>query len=90
MLRQLRRVPGVSKVSGENAGLHLLVYLDQGLGEEEAIRRAAEEEVRIYGLSQYDIGEEQSDKGRVILGYGSLTEEEICKACERLRKAWSR
>lgn len=90
LLRQLRRVSGVSKVSGENAGLHLLVYLDQGLGEEEAIRRAAEEEVRIYGLSQYDIGEEQSDKGRVILGYGSLTEEEICKACERLRKAWSR
>lgn len=88
LLRQLRTMPGVAKVSGENAGLHLLLHMDGRMGEEEAIRRAAEAGVRIYGLGQYEIGEDQADRGTVILGYGSLKEEEICKACEGLRQAW--
>ena len=52
---------------------------------------AAAAGVKVYGLSSYFIGEPEKGEGSrtVILGYASLTEEEIREGAERLTRAWT-
>ncbi|MCD7715411.1 MAG: PLP-dependent aminotransferase family protein [Lachnospiraceae bacterium] len=53
LLEELRAFRSICRVSGENAGVHLLLTFTNGMTEEEAVRRAAEQGVRVYGLSGY-------------------------------------
>ena len=64
--------------------------IEDGMSEEEAIRRAAGQRVRVYPLSEYSIGGTQGkrDRAAVLLGYATLTEEELEGAAERLICAW--
>ena len=90
LLEKLRELSGTCRISGENAGVHLLAEFHNGMSEEEAIRRAAGQRVRVYPLSEYSIGGTQSkrDRAAVLLGYATLTEEELEGAAERLIHAW--
>ena len=74
-------------LSGENAGLHLLLTSKKGIHEDELVRLAKEQQVRVYGLSDCFIGKEKKS-ATVLLGFGALTEEEIKEGIERLKKAW--
>ena len=57
--------------------------------EQEAIRRAAQEGVGVYGLSRYYVGESAlPEVHTVILGYANLSEEEIREAVKCLERAW--
>jgi GntR family transcriptional regulator/MocR family aminotransferase len=77
------------KITGENAGHHLLVQLDNGLTEEEMYSRALAQGVRVYPVSPYFIhGVPEAYKSMVLLGYGSLTEEQIYSGIGILTKAW--
>ncbi len=53
LLEELRVFRSICRVSGENAGVHLLLTFTNGMTEKEAVRRAAEQSVRVYGLSGY-------------------------------------
>ncbi|MCD7736691.1 MAG: PLP-dependent aminotransferase family protein [Lachnospiraceae bacterium] len=53
LLEELKSFREICRVSGENAGVHLLLTFTNGMTEEEAIRRAAGLGVRVYGLSGY-------------------------------------
>ena len=81
-------------ISGENAGLHLLLTSKKSMTEAELIRRASGEGVRVYGLtgSMKDTeaykGFEESEAGTVLLGFGALNREQIEEGVRRLRKAW--
>ena len=75
-------------LSGENAGLHLLLTSKSGLSEKELVQGAAKAGIRVYGLSE-SMMEEKADSSTVLLGFGGLTEEEIRQGTELLRKAWS-
>lgn len=75
------------KISGEHAGVHLLLTFDGGPDETELIRRAGEEGIRVYGLSDYIIGG-KAKKPTVLLGYANLSEEEIKEAAGILCGAW--
>jgi GntR family transcriptional regulator/MocR family aminotransferase len=89
LIRQLRQMQEFCTVEGENAGLHVLLWLQGGLREKEAVRKAREEGIRIRGLSEYDISGLTPERSQaVLLGYGTLEEEEIQKGCAGLRKAW--
>ena len=55
LLGELKKLSGICRVTGENAGVHLLVEFYNGMGEEEIIRRASEKRVRVYPLSEYTI-----------------------------------
>ena len=46
--------------------------------------------MKVYGLSSYFIGEQEAEnQGRtVVLGYASLTEEQIREGAGRLVRAW--
>lgn len=73
-------------ISGEHAGLHILLKDQCGRTEEELIRLAREQDVRVYGLSDYDIEDRQHQT--VVLGYANMTEKEIREGVQRLREAW--
>ena len=77
------------QVSGEYAGLHLLLT-HREMPERELVRLAEEAGVGVYGLSSYFIGEPEKGEGSrtVILGYASLTAEEIRRGAEGLVQAW--
>ena len=93
LLLALREFESMVTVSGENAGVHLLLHFQDGRSEEELISLAAEKGVKVYGLSQYYVEgrETVSNKETVILlGYANMKEEKIKEAIRLLRDAWDR
>lgn len=80
------------RISGENAGLHLLLTSQKAVTEEELLQTARREGIRIYGMSQACIEEQQSKqafRNTVLLGYGALDKTELKEGIELLKKAWS-
>ena len=49
LIRCLREMSDILELYGENAGLHVRVRFKNGMTEEEALRRAAGEKIRVYG-----------------------------------------
>lgn len=77
------------KISGENAGLHLLLTGPRGCSEQELIVTAGEQGVIVYGMSENLVeSAEKATAPTVILGYGGLEEEQIKDGIEALKKAW--
>lgn len=87
LLAGLSGIPGV-QFSGSEAGLHFLLTV-HGRSEAWLIRRAAEQNIRIRGLSAY-AREAHCPEGTVVLGFAGLREEEIEKASALLAEAWSK
>ena len=76
-------------ISGENAGVHLLLHFHDGRGEEELIRLATSKGIKVYGLSEYYVDERKKSREAVILlGYANLSEEKIKEAVGLLKEAW--
>ena len=65
-----------------------MLTFHSGITEKELIRRAAEEGIKVYGLSDYVIGEMQQG-ATVLLGYANLSEEEIRESVKILCRIWS-
>lgn len=77
------------RISGENAGLHLLLEPLDGRGEKELVMQAAKHGVRVYGLGEMMIPEAPSPKRQaVLLGYAGLTEKELEEGCGLLGQVW--
>ncbi len=90
LLECLKDFGGRFEISGEDAGLHLLLTARDGaLPEAELIRRAAEADVKVYGLSE-SLVDESPARATVLLGFGGLCEREIREGTERLKSAWVR
>lgn len=80
------------RISGENAGLHLLLTSRKAVTEEELLQTARRAGIRIYGMSQACIEEQklkQDFRNTVLLGYGALDKTELKEGIELLKKAWS-
>lgn len=75
------------RISGENAGLHLLLTSKSGLTERELVERATEAGVKVYGLSD-NMAERCADTGTVLLGFGKPKPSGIEEGIERLRTVW--
>ncbi len=92
LLQELKPFQKKFKISGENAGLHLLLTAkDDRLTETELVRRAAEVGVKVYALSDAFIGEKESanvNAPTVILGYAGLKKEQIIEGIAKLKQAW--
>ena len=88
MLQCLEPFAECFKLSGENAGLHLLLTSTIGATEEELIKKAREHQVKVYGLSDSLIRELPESAGTVLVGFGGLTQEQIIEGIEQLKKAW--
>lgn len=77
------------QISGENAGLHLLLTFKPPYTEQKLIAAAKDVGIRLYGLSEYYIepGKDMPDTV-IVMGYAGFTESEIEKAFSLLEKAW--
>lgn len=87
ILNELQGLSGFS-ISGENAGIHLLLRSETGILEKELIERALKAGVLVYGLSEYYIEEAERREDTVILGYANLSEREIQEGIRILLKVW--
>jgi len=87
LLNELRGMKGF-QVSGENAGIHLLLTSTTGQKEADLIEQALKKGVQVYGLSEYYIGKDRKVQDTVILGYANMKEEEIRKGIALLKEAW--
>jgi GntR family transcriptional regulator/MocR family aminotransferase len=80
-----------AKIKGANAGLHLILEVDNGMSEDELIESAKNKGTRVFGYSQYYFSEDKANKDKVprlLLGFSSIRNEDIHKAVETLRNAW--
>ncbi len=96
LLSELKKFGAAYDVAGESAGLHVLLSTDE-FTENELVRMAAQERVRVYPLSEhflnddisYDITRLTGKKSTIILGYARLNEEEIVRGIGLLMEAFS-
>ena len=75
---------------GEHAGIHLLLRFHNGISEDEAVERAISAGIRVYGLSEFFVQEKKETEAVVLIGYATLTEEEIKEALQILSRIWKK
>ena len=90
LIEGLRPMMDICKISGEHAGVHLLLTFHNGMSEEELIQRAEAEDIRVYGLSDYCIQEKYEGNDTILLGYANLSEEQIREAVQILNCCWKK
>lgn len=88
LLGSLRTLQDRCEISGENAGVHLLLHFRNGMKEQELINRAAARGVKVYGLSEYFIEPHQNEQATILLGYANMNEEKIQEAVRILADVW--
>ena len=89
LLSALKELAPEVEISGENAGVHLLLHFRDGRSEEELIRKAADRGVKVYGLSEYYVdGKGDGSETVILLGYANMSEEKIREAAQLLAAAW--
>ncbi|MGI2329751.1 PLP-dependent aminotransferase family protein [Planococcus sp. YIM B11945] len=78
----------VVTISGEQAGMHIVLTVETARTEKELIDLAKQAEIRIAGLQSYDVHEKAVFPPQIILGFGGLPEDKIEQAVERLMACW--
>ena len=77
------------ETAGEAAGLRLTLHHTGGLSEAELCRRALAAGVRVYPISPFFIGKmPPAYEGRVLLGFGGLTDAEAERGAALLCEGW--
>lgn len=91
LLQELKPLLKRFRISGEDAGLHLLLSLrDKSITEQELVGRAKESGVRVYAFSEARVVQgAEAGNPTVILGYGGLRKEEIMEGIAKLKQVWS-
>ena len=87
LLELLKPFQEAFEITGENAGLHLLLTAKKPGTEMQLLQKALDQSVKVYGFSENRIGRATASS-TVILGYGGLTEAELYEGVERLKNAW--
>ncbi len=85
----IRQLLPDAEISGSNVGLHLILKIENGMTECELIKTAEKRGVKVYGVSQFYLGNiSKSTHPSLLLGFSSLKEDELFKAVHLLRRAW--
>ncbi len=90
LIEELKALSSVCRISGEHAGVHLLLHFPRNQKEEELIRLARGEGIRVYGLSDYRIKKDRFKEPTILLGYANLTDEQIKEAVRILVRCWTK
>lgn len=75
-------------ISGEQAGMHVVLTVRTPFNEKQLIDRAKEAGIRIFGLHSYDVGKSESSLPRIVIGFGGLSEQQIEEGIPRLMASW--
>lgn len=77
------------RIHGHNAGLHLLLEVPGGPGENALVEKAAEHGVKVYPASPFWKEKKYCGENCLFIGYGMLSEQDIIAALERIHLAWA-
>ena len=89
LLGELKPLEKRFEITGEFAGLHVLLKDKKKETEQSLLEKAAKNRVRVYELSGFYMEEAQAkETSTIVLGYVGLTEEKIRKGVELLREAF--
>ncbi|MDD6812556.1 MAG: PLP-dependent aminotransferase family protein [Lachnospiraceae bacterium] len=81
-------------ISGENAGLHVLLTDKRGRSEQELWELAKKAGIKVYRMSDLrmdqksPVKEETAENATIILGYASLSQEQIVEGLRLLFQVW--
>ncbi|MGE6415959.1 PLP-dependent aminotransferase family protein [Planococcus kocurii] len=78
----------VVTVSGEQAGMHIVLTIQTSSSEEELVQRAKQAGIRVTGLHSYDVHKKSGIYPKIVLGFGGLSEEEIHLGIIELMACW--
>jgi GntR family transcriptional regulator/MocR family aminotransferase len=81
-------LPGKVRYSQEEAGLHVMLYLDADCDEDKVVAQAAEAGVGVYAGAPYHLQEPAPPS--ILLGFSGLSEAEISEGVRRLAEAMQR
>ena len=88
LLNELRPFEKAFRISGSNAGQHILLTDLKGRREEELTHMAEDVDVKVYRMRDFRIEESGDAPAMLILGYGAMMPEEIREGIALLRRAW--
>ena len=75
-------------ISGEQAGMHLLLTFESEKTESELIAHAKQASIRIYGIQEYvSTNENPFNKPKIVLGFGGIQAENLETSIECLMEA---
>ncbi|MDD3251535.1 MAG: PLP-dependent aminotransferase family protein [Lachnospiraceae bacterium] len=90
LMAAVRPLDDLFEISGEYAGIHILLTGKCGQPEAELIAQAEAAGVKVYGLSSYYIHPEHNhNPATVVLGYANLSEAQIREGIRLLAGAWT-
>ena len=75
-------------IYGKNAGLHIVLEVHNGLNEKELIATAEAAGVTVYSVSNYYVDPRNDTNNKVLIGFSSLSEDEIVRGINLLKSAW--
>lgn len=88
LLNELRGFDKAFRLSGSNAGLHVILTDRKGRSERALAQEAEAAGVKVYQMQDFRMGTDHGNAAMLILGYGALSMEEIQKGLALLRKVW--
>jgi len=72
------------KITGEQAGMHILLDVQHALSEKQLQQRANDAGIGIYPLSAYRLDENTASQAQFLLGFGGIPVHEIEPSVEKL------
>lgn len=89
LLEELRAFEGKFILSGENAGLHVVLTAREAVSETKLVCQAAGKGVKVYGLSESMAKSGHGQRSAaLLLGFGGLSREQITNGVRQLKEAW--
>lgn len=79
---------GQVTVIGQDAGLHILLRVHNGMNEQELIKAAEEAGSKVYPVSPFWAQKNDAETSMVQIGFGGLSNEEIVEGVHSLHRAW--
>jgi len=77
-------------ISGEQAGMHIVLTIDSPSADVELVQQAKQADIRVYALSEYHHATKNVyAKPQVLVGFGGFQEDSIEPAVEALMTAWN-
>lgn len=83
------KMSGYVKVSGQDAGLHVVLEITSRLTADELAEQASKAGVKVYPTSAMWMGESTEKSAFVLLGFGGMRIEDLQEGVRRLHGAWS-
>lgn len=88
LVKHLKEMQEICVFHGENAGVHFVLELINGLTEQEAIEKARDVGIQVYGVSEFCIALNRKKGNQILLGYAGMEEQEIEEAMKLLKEIW--